>query len=82
MTTHFLVALHVFKHLKRYHHCILEVMGDEFQECNGCKLVKQVDIFDGFKTCKWCREHSRRYREKNEDEINKEKRENITKRCI
>ena len=50
-------------------------MGDEFQVCSGCKLVKHVGNFDGFKTCSWCREHSRRYREKNKDEVNRKKRE-------
>ena len=50
-------------------------MGDEFQECSGCKLVKHVNNFDGFKTCNWCREHSRCYREKNKDDINKKRRE-------
>ena len=41
-------------------------MGDEFQECSGCKLVE---------TCNCCREHSSRYREKNKDEINRKRRE-------
>ena len=50
-------------------------MGDEFQECSGCKLVKHVNNFDGFKTCKWCREHSSCYREKNKDEIKRKRRE-------
>ena len=52
----------------------LSLMGDEFQECSGCKLVKHVNNFDGFKNCHWCREHSRLYREKNKDKINRQRR--------
>ena len=54
-------------------------MGDELQECSACKLVKHVNNFDGFKTCIWCHEHSRRYRERNKDEINRKRREKTTR---
>ena len=45
-------------------------MGDEFQECSGCKFVKQVDNFGWLKT------------DKNKDEINRKKRERKQRRKV
>ena len=51
----------------------------EKRVCKSCCATKDVEEFDGFKTCNRCREAKRKCYKKNQKEYNQARREEIAK---
>ena len=51
----------------------------EKKECKSCCVTKDIEEFDGFKTCKKCREAKRKCYDKNKNEYNQARREERAK---